>query len=342
MSLSRSWRRLALVLAALVLLAVYVHYARQGQSDCSEPAELLALGWGNGQREAGKGIGRDGRAYGPCSFAVDRGGRVVIADSYNTRVLRFGPGGEWMGAVSIPIEAGTARPLLEDVAISKDDSIFLADSRTRKLWLLKGSSFESIPFPDIPAGVDVQKGDISLLAGLWASKGELILNEHYSAVSGYHNWLWVYETGRRRWRPFSVLCGTSMTEGVAGGVGMVTVGHDGLVYSLSWEKTDPRGYDLRTYSRSEKLLRTSRLSNVPEGAQLIGADKKSSLFLAKKEADQIHVWKLNKAASVTSHLVLPWKDSVSSATWARVDETGNLYLSRGEEDGFRIYFLSLP
>lgn len=324
-----------------VFALVYVFSIRSSSKNGFEVTELVTLRWGAGPLEVGKGVGRDGKTYGPRSFAVDMEGRVTIVDTYNGRVVQCHSTGALMGTRDVAGAGPNGTSILDDVAISRDGTLFLPDSSARKICLLRGSTISTIPFPDVPSGIDTTKGDVPIFVGLWVSKGEIYLNEHYSAESGYFSYLWVYELNEARWKPFSPLSGMNLDEGSERPVGCVSVGVDGLVHYLM-PGTGSSKYQLLVYSGGGKMVRSLPLSGLPTGAHLLGVDGKSAVYLAKRDEGKLELWKFDKKGTTLSHLDLPWEDPIPSAIWARVDRAGNLYLARGDEQGFHLFRLHIP
>src|SRR5262249_61285909 len=70
----------------------------------------------------------DGQLNEPCGVAIGPGGEVLVADTWNHRVARFGPGGEWRGFWVDP-ERGFFGP--RGVAVS-NGSLFVTDTGDKR------------------------------------------------------------------------------------------------------------------------------------------------------------------------------------------------------------------
>ncbi|MBI5481204.1 MAG: hypothetical protein HY906_20265 [Deltaproteobacteria bacterium] len=81
--------------------------------------------WGSGPADLGHTRPQEGNPEGPMSFAVDRGGRVLVLDQVNSRVQIFAAG---KVAGSVPLPADT----FQDIEARPDGAVVLLDRLGRR------------------------------------------------------------------------------------------------------------------------------------------------------------------------------------------------------------------
>lgn len=121
-----------LVAAGLLLLLVQVRRPRRYAIETLWRAPL-------GQGGVATAVGADGRTYGPLAFAAGRE-QVVLADSFDRRLLFVPAAGGAARAVSL----GRDGPLVEDLALAPDGTLYLAD-RGGTLWRLPPGARQAEP-----------------------------------------------------------------------------------------------------------------------------------------------------------------------------------------------------
>ncbi|MSP15792.1 MAG: hypothetical protein EXR73_04100 [Myxococcales bacterium] len=151
-----SWRRLALVSAALVILVAVLLVGRTRTERDPSAASIIAStvtergpgaaapvrrsggdseqargrdggrvvvrgAWGAGQGDFGRRSGEEQNAEGPMAIASGPGGEVIVLDQVNARAVRFGPDGAVRGSVALGPDTA------QDLAMSEDGRIAVLD-----------------------------------------------------------------------------------------------------------------------------------------------------------------------------------------------------------------------
>jgi hypothetical protein len=138
------WILAGLALAAAVVLVVRLGY-RERHWDTYRRQVVVRLAWGSGPDQVGRSLSLSGTGdYGPLAFTVGHG-RLVIADTYNDRVLIRGlDGGPWT-TIPAPRSELTAACYLPGSL-----GLFMADDRRLTVWRVAGTRLE--PWVSLPAG----------------------------------------------------------------------------------------------------------------------------------------------------------------------------------------------
>ncbi len=90
------------------------------------PRVVWKASYGTSSNRVGESIGLDGRHYGPLAFAL-LGKRLVVADSYNNRIIVRAHHSQVLEAAPL---------MVEDVAVTPSGAILVADNRQLGVWRL--------------------------------------------------------------------------------------------------------------------------------------------------------------------------------------------------------------
>ncbi len=130
---------LVLVMEIGMLVVIGLGFHRVTITALREPPHVVWKSpYGTTASSVGDATGLDGRHYGPLAFAL-LGNRIVLADSYNSRIILQGP----------HFQALEAAPLMvEDVAVTSSGAVLAADNRQLGVWRL--GAHHRIEFIKIP------------------------------------------------------------------------------------------------------------------------------------------------------------------------------------------------
>lgn len=123
----RKFSRLGLALAMVLVAVVGLGLHRVTTLSLREPPRVVWNSpYGTLPNSVGDAMGLDGRHYGPLAFAL-LGKRLVVADSYNNRVILHTPHTQVVEAAPL---------MVEDLAVTPSGAILAADNRELGIWRL--------------------------------------------------------------------------------------------------------------------------------------------------------------------------------------------------------------
>lgn len=123
----RKVSRLGLALAIVLLAVAALGLHRVTTLSLREPPKVVWNSpYGTLPNSVGDALGLDGRHYGPLAFAI-LGKRLVVADSYNNRVILHTPHTQVVEAAPL---------MVEDLAVTPSGAILVADNRELGVWRL--------------------------------------------------------------------------------------------------------------------------------------------------------------------------------------------------------------
>lgn len=116
---------IALAIGALTVAGLGLH--RVTTLSLREPPSVVWKSpYGSEPTSVGDAMGLDGRHYGPLAFAL-WGKRLVVADSYNNRVIVHTPHTQVIEAAPL---------MVEDLAVTPSGAVLVADNRELGVWRL--------------------------------------------------------------------------------------------------------------------------------------------------------------------------------------------------------------
>jgi len=106
--------------------------AAPGSAGGYSRATVAVLRYGSGSADVGLRTGAERRPVGPSSFAVERGGRILVADVVNGRIQVFAPDGKHERSVSVasPLHDLTVDDAGVAYALSTDGGLTAYDTST--------------------------------------------------------------------------------------------------------------------------------------------------------------------------------------------------------------------
>ena len=194
----RSPLTVAAALLAAALLALWAAYDVETVVEVRR-ASSFTLPWGDGPRQVGR-VEAGGRAFGPRSFAV-AGDRVVVADTFNGRLLvvdrqgrpldhlalrvAAGAGGEAAHAAGgpagvVPAAGDAAAPWINDVAVGPDGRYYAADAAAPRVLVLDpdGSRVDVVDISPAAPREDPAGDAVFLLERIAVDEGGLLYLTH--------------------------------------------------------------------------------------------------------------------------------------------------------------------
>lgn len=338
--------RLAIILAAGLILAFAFSFSRVERVLVRTSATVISGGWGAGAGEFGLGRGGDGRTFGPHSFALDGQGQIYVVDTYNQAVIKFDPDGRPLLRFKVGDGLGW-EPFLDDLAVADDGSIFLADN-TRGL-VLKYSpdgAFQAT----IKVAVDGEKASLRRVEALAPAPAGGVYVLVVSLTEGG------YRGSIKRWSGRGTVLATPIdvildpigrpTNGSNGKVrapieGFAQVGKDRVVVMTAGQTPFQRlFYYLAEDGRAVRSL-LYESSNFIERAALLGADGAGCLYvgidLSMPEGRVVKLAPDGQVQEVIDPAVeSPAASDPETMLLGRVDERGNVYLTRALGTGFSV------
>lgn len=122
--------------AALFALLVMAVTLRVVWTETYSQATLVTGSWGKADGQFGQGKGADGQLYGPRSFALAGDGSVLVADTFNGRLLRFDPSGSRVAEISAVDGKGAGLQGIDDLTLDQAGNVYLVDNRRGSLFKL--------------------------------------------------------------------------------------------------------------------------------------------------------------------------------------------------------------
>lgn len=354
-----------LLLAALALALAYD--VRRAVEYAEEP--VLRLAWGEGDMEVGLWPARDGRKYGPLSFALGPDGRLGVLDTVRQRLLLFDPAGRLrqVWPVRLPARAGAPgaagpdHPLLPegipasggpalwltDLALTPGGGAVLVDAAGLRLIELApdGSVRRSAPLP-APTGPDgrplvvVDRVAVDRLGTVYVS--QTVVSEG------------AYERRLLRLEPdvgAAGLLGFALRPGgavegpePAVPVHSFAVDADGGVVVEAPRAGDPFRRLVRRYDRTGRLLAEWVVESpqLLRSAEVLGRDRLGGLaLLLNPGRPDGRLVRLDGTGEPGFARPFPWHAEYPMTVYGRMDTRGNLYVAAADAQGWHLLRLRL-
>lgn len=342
--------RVALLLLALLAAAWSLGVVRiTAATSFAETVHVSGL-WGSGPFEFGRAADAIGRAQGPCAFAVDTKGAVVIADTANRRTVRYDargrpdPGWQPQGFAGL---AATA------MAVDGRGLVYAGDAARGLVVCLdsRGAHVATVALAGDPAAQQgwtlcglaghPQAGFYALLAG-WPPEGGIVRVVRYDPDSRNTSEVARYVLPAAAAQPQQ---GADLSAGLlpadlcAGTGGLVGLVFRTGAFGVRLAAIGPQGAELWTRDISRE--------NMIRRAALLGADARGRLYLALDYGQTAEVLSIG-ARGEADHVaaIPPFRPPPApggapyALVPARVDQRGRLYLVGNTEERFRLLRLT--
>ncbi len=336
-------RPVAMAVLGLVVVFSLVWWTKQHRGVGYRSEVVWEATWGPGDGQVGQARGRDGRVYGPKSFALSPGGTIWVLDSANARLVSTAS-----AQASIPLTDARGTRVLgaEDLAVTADGEFWVADNAGQRLLRrARTGEWEEAPLVD-GADPGVPLGRVE---ALWAPAGRRVFAMVMTvSAQGFHRRFLAARRGvplAQALQASRTVADSSQSLGLQGKDSTAPVGADFLQVVPGGRD---RLYALRPEAAGEvritvhgplgKLQREAVLR--PEGAsrvELIGADRSGRMCLGLDlgtPGGRVAIYAPNGRPLAT----LPAESTGEPSTlvWARVSPDGRIYIAYLDKSGFRL------
>jgi len=327
------WGLLVLLAASICVLAL-LGPCRPVREWTYRP-EVIAEGpWGSDRGCFGRVEGYDGLARGPASFAPRPGGGVVVADTYNNRVVLYAADGNERAEVSVGAR-------IADIGCDANDTVYVLVPPQRavlRLSPLEGAQ-ETI---DVPLPSWFGGDDLYVAEGMSvAPDGSLMVHDHLFGADQYSTRLVRYLADEGRWQ---IVIERGMDD--AADSATATAGALALGFAV-WEdgsfarcagSTD--GFRVEIRSGDGEVVLDWQVSGGerPEYVGLIGVDGRRNVYVVKVfSRSRIVAERYTRTgARVGEWEVPPPAAGYAVAVPGRVSTGGDVYWAVADSQGYRV------
>lgn len=339
-----------LLLLALLAALLSLGVVRVTAATSYAQAVFVSGAWGVSAAEFGRGTDAIGRAQGPCAFAIDAKGGVLVADTANRRILRFDAKGQPDRNWQVQEFSGLAASA---IAVDGRGQVYVGDvARGRVICLdSRGGHAGEVDLAVDGTGVGgwtlyglaghPQSGFYAMLAGWPAKTGGIVLIVRPDPATQKTYEVARYTLPHTGLEPEAAdaaqgLLPADFCTGPGGSLALIF--RTG-VFGLRLTVINDRGEQLwsREISRESVIRR----------AALFGADKRGNYYVALDYGDTAEVLSIGSrgepavAATIPSFRPPPSPGGHPYALFpGRVDQQGRMYLVANTEDGFRLVRLT--
>ena len=336
-------RPVAMAVLGLVVVFSVVWWVRQPRGVGYHPEVVWTATWGPGNGQVGQARGRDGRVYGPKSFALSPGGTMWVLDSANARLVPTAPA---QAPVPLIDSRGTRVFGAEDLAVTADGEFWAADNAGQRLLRrARTGEWEEAPLVD---GAD-PGAPLGRVEALWAPAGRRVFAMVMTvSAQGFHRRFLAAQRGvplAQALQASRTVADSSQSLGLEGKDTATPMDGD-------FQQVVPGGRD-RLYAlrpegagevrisvhgplgklQREAILRLEGASRV----ELIGVDRSGRICLGLDlgtPGGRVAIYAPNGRPLAT----LPAESSGEPSTlvWARVSPDGRIYIAYLDKSGYRL------
>lgn len=343
-------RALAAALALAAGLALLAAYDLRRIPEYSEEP-LLSLAWDAPEAVALR-AGRDGRRYGPQSFAVGQDGRIAVLDSAGRRLLLFDPGGRPARPVLLdPAGAAPARAGVwpVDVAATPSGGFVVLDAGRSRLLELDAAGRvtgeRQLPVPENAGGRPLAVADRVAVD----RAGRVYVAQTVVSDERYQRRLLRLEAGGGEEAPVVFALRPGGAVEAAGAAppapahGFAPDGDGGLVVEAPWPG-DPFRRLVRRYDAAGRLAAqwTVDSPSVLRTAEVLGRDPLGGVVLLLNPGHPDgRLVRLGAGGLPEFARPFPWRSEYPMTAFGRMDARGNLYVAVPDDRGWHLLRLRL-
>ncbi|NMP21474.1 hypothetical protein [Sulfobacillus harzensis] len=324
-------RFLAVGVALLVIVVLLSGFRRVTVTQFEPGPLAVKLPFGRTPDAVGRAVGIDGRVYGPLTFATN-GHLTVIADTYRQRLLLIENG----RITEVP----TLNQLVEDLQVSRDGDVLVADNRRLAIWMLShGRRKKVVEFTH-------SDGYTEALWHLGLGRGQKLYVEmvrfgHGTFAAQLDEYLLTGRFVRRlaeskggRQEPLTPLSDSLIGEPVRN----FQVAPDGDLY-VEPASLSSTTRTITVYNPEGRFIRNVALRSpiAITHSDLLGVSRRGWIYLGVNLASRNHAQVLvaNGDGHMVADLHVPAVD-VYAATYGRVVPSGVLYLDQSTNKQYRL------
>lgn len=336
---------LAALLAALLVLVALLQVVRV---ETYARATLVTGSWGAGDGQFGQGRGADGKPYGPRSFALAGDGSLLVADTFNGRLLRFDPSGSQVAAIPAADGKGIQLQGIDDLALDQEGNTYLVDNRRGTLFKLdpQGKVLAEIRIGPVKPGPQVFLAERVQVD----RSGNIYLGEVFFDDEQYTRRIRRLEAGGSREVKVNSYAvkpdGTLTIDGdslIPSEVNSFALDADGNIYVEIRGSTE-FGREIRVYSphgkernrfsvRSEEFLRESSIA---------GIDGSGAIYLTRNVGfGNGAISKYDRRGNLLGEIHVAPETGPRSLVSVRVDGAGNVVVLSASDQALRLDRYSL-